>query len=232
MEKKRFPSEIAYISALVIQAFGIALVSTADLGLSMVVAPSYLLSLKLKFLTFGQAEYVMQALIFVIMCLIVRKFKLKYLISVISLLIYGAILDALRYIIPFLNPNITPPGAASFSLPVRFVLFIFGMLTIQFSVALSFHGYLTQLVTDFFIEEVSESLKIRRAKFKTIFDMIFLALSVSMSFALFGKLQAVGVGTIIQAITNGFIIGFFDRSLDRIFEFPVLNKTLYNLVNR
>jgi len=229
-QKIKFPSELAYISALILQAFGVALAATADLGLSMVVAPAYLLSLKLGNITFGQAEYIMEAIVFVLMCILVRKFKLSYLFSIISLLIYGAALDAWRFLVPFLNPAITIPGAASFSYPVRILLFVSGMLIIQFTIALSFKSYLTQLVVDFFIEEVADHFHFRRGVFKTCFDITFFAISIAMSFALFGKLRAIGLGTIIQVSTNGIIVGFFDKGLSKIFDFPICCKKLSKFV--
>ena len=44
----------------------------------MIVAPAYILSLKFEFLTFGQWEYVLQSLLFIVFCIIKRKVKLIY----------------------------------------------------------------------------------------------------------------------------------------------------------
>ncbi|MCQ2424328.1 MAG: hypothetical protein MJ088_05490 [Clostridia bacterium] len=43
-EKKVFSTELAYVFALVILTLGVAFVKHADFGLSMVVAPAYLLA--------------------------------------------------------------------------------------------------------------------------------------------------------------------------------------------
>ena len=65
MDKHRsFPAEAAYILGILLLAFGTSLMTVADLGLSMVVAPAYLLHLKLSewfpAVTFGRAEYIVQ----------------------------------------------------------------------------------------------------------------------------------------------------------------------------
>ena len=76
MKKLKLPSEIAYLLAVVLLAFSVAMLSAVDFGLSMIVAPAYVLSQKFTFLTFGQAEYVLQAILFVAFCIIVKKFIL------------------------------------------------------------------------------------------------------------------------------------------------------------
>ena len=71
--KKTFYTEAAYIAGLLILAFGTALMERADFGLSMVVAPAYLVHRKLSqtmpFFTFGMAEYVLQACLLVVLSL-------------------------------------------------------------------------------------------------------------------------------------------------------------------
>lgn len=85
MNKRVFSTELAYALGIIILAIGTALMTLADFGLSMVVAPAYLLHLKvsetLPFFTFGMAEYMLQAVLLVLMSLLLRRFKLSYLFS-------------------------------------------------------------------------------------------------------------------------------------------------------
>ena len=53
-------SEIIYFIAITFMSLGIALISLSELGLSMVVAPAYIISEKIDGLTFGRAEYMVQ----------------------------------------------------------------------------------------------------------------------------------------------------------------------------
>ena len=64
-KKIKVPSEAVYVASCVLLALAVAMLTAADFGVSMIVAPAYILHLKLGFLTFGQAEYVIQALFFV-----------------------------------------------------------------------------------------------------------------------------------------------------------------------
>lgn len=216
MKKLKLPSEIAYLSAVIILAFSVAMLSAVDFGLSMIVAPAYVLSQKFEFLTFGQAEYVIQAVLFIAFCIIMRKFKPVYLVSFLSCLLYGAVLDLWRIIIPAFNPEITVPG--SMNIAVRIVLFIVGEGLTAFSVALFFKVYIFPQVNDFFVMGVTAKYNIKLSKFKTFYDLSYLAVALILSFAFFGKLVGIGVGTVVLAIANGTIIGLFSKLIDKIFE--------------
>ena len=65
--KIKISSEVTYFAAIVLLSLAVAILSTADFGISMIVAPAYLLSLKAGFLSFGQAEYVVQAIVFILL---------------------------------------------------------------------------------------------------------------------------------------------------------------------
>ena len=79
-------SEVTYALAIILLALAVAMLTAADFGISMVVAPAYLLSLKVGVITFGQAEYIIQAGVFILLCLVIRKFKPIYLMSFVTCL--------------------------------------------------------------------------------------------------------------------------------------------------
>jgi hypothetical protein len=85
MKKTVFYTEAAYFIGLFLLALGTALTAYGGFGISMVVAPAYILHLFLSqffpFFGFGVAEYVMQAVILLLLTLLLRKAKLSYLLS-------------------------------------------------------------------------------------------------------------------------------------------------------
>lgn len=217
MKKKlKFSSEITYFIAIILLAFAVAMLTAADFGISMIVAPAYLLSLKTGVLTFGQAEYVIQAGVFIVLCVVLRKFKFVYLFSFVTCLVYGFVLDLWRKI-PCFDPSITPPGSSD--LWLRIVMFICGVILTSFSVALFFKTYLYPQVYDFFVKAVSVRYSIKLSVLKTIVDLSCLTASVIMTFAFFGKLEGIGWGTLVMTIINGTIIGVFSKLLDNLFDF-------------
>lgn len=214
--KIKISSEIAYFAAIVLLSLAVAILSTADFGISMIVAPAYLLSLKAGFLSFGQAEYVVQAIVFILLCIVLKRFRFVYFFSFGTCLIYGFVLDLWRKI-PFLNPTATPPG--SMNLPLRIAMFVIGMILTSFSVALFFKTYLFPQVYDFFVKAVSCKYGIKLSRLKTVVDLSCLTASVIMTFAFFGEIRGIGWGTLIMALLNGTVIGFFSKLLDKAFDF-------------
>lgn len=215
MKKIKIYGEIIYLLSLIIISFSVAMLSAVDFGISMIVAPAYILSEKLG-ITFGQSEYIIQAILFIVFCIIVKKVKPIFLISFLTCLIYGWILDLWRVIIPAFNPQITPPG--TLDLWVRIVFFIVGMVLTSLAVALSFKAYIYPQVYDFFVSETTKFYKISVSKFKTIFDMSFLVLGVIMSLVFFQGFVGVNWGTLVMAVFNGSIISFFSKTFDKFFE--------------
>lgn len=213
VKKIRIPGEIVYVIANILLALAVSMVTASNFGVSMIVAPAYILSQKLTFLTFGQSEYVLQAVLIIVFCIVMKKVKLVYFSSFATCLIYGFILDMWRSVVPLFNPNVTAPG--SMAMPLRITLFVAGMVLTSFAVALFFHTYLYPQVYDFFVKGVSKRYNIKLSKFKTCFDFSCLAVACIMTLVLFRKFVGVGIGTLIMTVLNGTIIGFFNKIIEK-----------------
>ncbi len=224
IQKKKpvFPQEVAYVLSIILISFAVAMTATADLGVSMIVAPAYILSLKIDFLSFGLAEYVVQAVLIILLCILLRKIKPIFLFSFFTCIVYGLALDLWRTIIPLFNPVITNP--ATIELWQRILLFVGGAVLTSFSVALSFKTYLYPQVYDFFVQKITTSFNIKLSLFKTIFDFSMLALAVILTLVFFGGFRGIGVGTIVLTCINGYIIALFSKLLDKLFDFKSLWK--------
>lgn len=222
IKKIRIPEEIAYAVAAVLLALSVAMISAADYGVSMVVAPAYILSVKFDFLTFGQGELIVQGILFAVLCIVLKKFKVLWLCSFASGVLYGAVLDLWRTL-PSFNPDITAPG--SMSTPLRIFYLVAGMILTSFSISLFFKTYFLPQVYEFFVKGISRHFKKDNSKVKIAFDFCFLIISVIMSLALFKKLVGIGIATVIMAFLNGIIIGLFNKLLGKTTEFyPLFGK--------
>ncbi len=223
MKKKKLYQELVYFLAILTLSFSVAMISCTDFGLSMIVSPAYILSCKLGTITFGQSEYIIQAALFMIFCICMKKIKLVYFSSFVTGLIYGAALDFWRLVIPHFNPAVTAPGSLPFGL--KAVYFVLGVLLTSFSIALFFRTYLYPQVYDFFVKGICARYGIKTSIFKTCFDLSFLVISCVMSLVMFKKFVGVGVGTVIMAVCNGTLIGLFGNLLDKFFVFvPIFEK--------
>lgn len=214
--KKVFYTEMAYVVGILILAFGTALMERADFGMSMVVAPAYILHLKISqyisFFSFGMAEYTLQAVLILLLSLIMRKFKRAYLFSFVTAVIYGLALDAVMLLV-----NILPPVGMT----GRIVCYLIGLLFCSIGVAFLFHTYISPEAYELFVKEFSAKSGAAINIVKTVYDCISCFIGIALSFAFFGLWHFEGVkfGTIICAVVNGFIIGKCSKMLESVFDF-------------
>ncbi len=216
MKKPIFYTELSYVLGLLILAFGTALLTKADFGLSMVVAPAYLIHLKLSqywsFITFGVAEYLFQGFLLILISAILKRFKISYLFSFVTAVLYGLVLDSF---IALINP------IPFDTIPLRILLFCVGVIFITLGVSLFFHTYISPEAYEVFVKDLSQAKGYDIGKTKTVYDFTSCGISVILSFCFFGLFQfeGVNIGTVITACINGTLIGFFGKKLDKYFEF-------------
>ena len=208
-------TEAAYVLGIIILALGTALMEKANFGMSMVVAPAYLLHLKLvsslPFFSFGMAEYMLQGVILVLLALVMKRFRRAYLFSFATAVIYGFTLDAMLALA-------APLPASGFAL--RALWYVLGMLVCSLGVALLFKTYLPPEAYELFVKEIAEKTGKPIPKVKTAYDCISCLIAVMMSFAFFGlgRFEGVKLGTILCALINGTIIGGISAWIDRTFD--------------
>lgn len=211
--KRKFSSELAYVLGIVTLALGCASMGKADFGFSMVVAPAFILSQVLSgfsdFFTFGTTEYIFQAFLLLLMVIVIRKFKISYLFSFVTAVIYGYTLDGINYLVNLAVPEVT--------MIARFVFYIVGMVTCSVGVAFMIRTYISAEVYELIVKEVPERFGLDLTKFKTAYDLVSCLVGVVMSFAFFGMWNFVGVswGTFVCALVNGFLIGKFSGWIDK-----------------
>lgn len=216
MKKRVFYTEISYVLAMVIMAFAAAFTEKANFGMSMVVAPAYILHLKvsefLPWFSFGVAEYVFQGLLLLLTVVLMRRFKLSYLFSFVTAVLYGTLLDGAMTAIAALPEN---------TFILRAVWYVLGTVLCSFAVSLFFHTYLPPEVYELIVKEISGKWGCDINKVKTAYDCFSTVLGIVLSFCFFGfgVFKGVKLGTVLCALINGFLIGRFTKLLEHHFEF-------------
>ncbi len=217
MKRKRVCfSEAAYVLGLVILALGTALMERADFGMSMVVAPAYLLHLKISRVwtpfSFGMAEYAFQAFLLILLSLVMGRFKKGYLFSFVTAVIYGLTLDAVMSAVALIP---------RFGLADRVLSYVLGLLLCSLGVAFLFHTYIAPEAYELFVKEVAARHGWPIPRVKTVYDCVSCGIGVLLSFAFFGfgHFEGVKLGTILCALINGTLIGWISRWLEDRLDF-------------
>ena len=208
MKKIRFTTEAAYILGLVLLAIGTAMMEKANFGVSMVVAPAYLLYLKLNpilpFFSFGMAEYLLQLALLIALAIYQRKLRLCHLFSFITAFIYGLLLDGSMMLTGMIASN---------SMALRIIFYLAGMVVCAAGVSMLFNTYITPEAYELVVKELSASLNRPTHRVKTIYDLCSCAAAVLLSFLFFGfgVFEGVKLGTVFCALVNGSMIGLFSK---------------------
>lgn len=216
MKKIRFYTETAYILGLVLLAIGTAMMEKANFGVSMVVAPAYLVYLKLNpvlpFFTFGMAEYMLQLVLLISLAIFQRKLRLCYLFSFITAFIYGQLLDGSMALAGLIASN---------SMALRMLFYLGGMVICAAGVSMLFNTYIAPEAYELVVKEISSALRRPAHRVKTAYDLCSCAVAILLSFIFFGfgVFEGVKLGTVFCALVNGTLIGLFSRLWSRRLDF-------------
>ena len=238
MKKLSRSSELLWLLGLLFVALGVALCSKADLGVSMIAAPTFVIQEAVSPLwsgfSVGVVEYLVQGLVLVILCVTVRRFNWRYLLAFAVAVVYGYTMNFFLWIL----------GGVSFDAAwLRWVMLLVGDVLVAFGVACFFHTYMPLQVFELFVAELADRYKLNIHRVKTVFDLTLLALSVSLALILFGDIgsfdwssvgyssfHSIGLGTLVTTAINSPLISLMSRLIKRICDpsarFPKLEQLL------
>ncbi|MBR3845812.1 MAG: hypothetical protein IKM40_04490 [Clostridia bacterium] len=216
--------EASWVVGNILCAIGNCLVSKSAFGLSAIIAPAFIMHEKIGFLSVGVCEYIIQGLLLALCCILIGKFKGKFIATICNILFYGACFD----IVNSLLSSITPVSIVS-----RILVAAIGTLITGFAIALMLRTYIPPSAYEIFVKEVSDAKGIELSRMKLVFDGSMLALSILMMLLLLGEFRfdMIGALTVISAFLNSVLIGFFGRILDKYCDFSPAIPKLYNLLN-
>ena len=219
-------NEAAWLLGLLLCALGVALCTKASFGLSMIAAPPYILHLKisqyLPWYTQGTSEYIWQFFLLILTCLIVRRFRFRYLLSFGTGILFGFSLDGWLLLLGGGSPYET--------LWARILAYAAGSVITAFAVAFFFRTKLPLEIYELTVAEIADRYKLPIHRVKQVYDVVMLAIALLFAFILMGGFTGIGIGTAITTLINTTLITLCGKILDRIFtfepRFPKLTERL------
>lgn len=225
--------EVSWVLGVILVALGVCLCKKADLGVSMIAAPAFIIYEAVAKLwsgfSVGMVEYIIQGILLVILCFTVRRFKVKYILCFVVAIIYGYVLDFWLFV---LSPA---PFTAVY---IRWIMFFVGDVITATGVAFFFRTYMPLQIYELFVAEVADKYRFPINKTKFFYDLGSFVLSVILVFTLFGDAKAfdwsnifatsyhsIGLGTVITSFINAPIISFTGKLMDKVFNYqPIFGK--------
>ena len=240
MKKLSKSSELLWVFGIVFVALGVAICSKANLGVSMIAAPAFVVYEAIAHLSgmlcVGVTEYIIQGLMLIIMCIIVRRFNWRYILAFAVAVIYGYTLNFFLWVL----------GGVEFNtVLIRWVMLIVGDIITAFGVACFFRTYMPLQVYELFVAEIADRFQLNINKTKWVFDLSLLVISVVLAVTLFGDVKSfdwstigyssfhsIGLGTLVTTAINSPIIGFMGKLLDKIFDHTPRFSILADILKR
>ena len=216
--------EAAWIVGNILCAIGNCFAAKSAFGLAPIVAPAFVLNAEFGFLTVGFCEYFIQGILLAICCIVIGKFKGKFIATICNIIFYGACFDILNYLLAFIQPN---------DLLSRILCAVFGTVVTCFAVALMLRTYIPPSAYEIFVKEIAEAKGFDINKTKLIFDASMLGLAIVLMLVFFGELrfEYLGILTVITAFSNSILIAFFGKILDKNVDFSPAMPKLYEILN-
>ena len=209
--KKKY-NIINWALGIVFCSLGVSFCTKAGLGLSMIAAPAYILHLWAeKFLPWfsqGTSEYVFEALMLIVTCLLVRQFHWRYLLSFGVAVVSGLCIDGWL--------SVLGGGAAYGNLAMQIFAFAAGAVITSFGVACFFHTMLPLQVYELLVSEVADVWGKDKSKVKYIYDFCMLALALAMALLLNRSWKGIGIGTLVMTVINAPMIRFFGKWIEKV----------------
>lgn len=223
MKKIKINSELALLFALILLSFGMVLIIKANIGITVVQAPVYVLSVAIPQLSIGTWTYIVQGILFIIMLLVVKRFKISYIISFITGFIYGFILDFFMWLMKDITAD---------SIIMVIIFYVSSFFIFCIAIAIFFTCKAPLMPYDIFLREVVEVKGYNLKKAKWIYDLSCILIAISLSFILTKKIIGIGIGTIIFALFISPIMSKIIKFIDKYFVFVPFIKDKYLYIKK
>lgn len=212
LSKQKVINVINWVLSITLCSFGICLCTKANFGLSMIAAPPYIIHVKMReifsWYSQGTSEYIWEAFLFIILCIVIRKFKVKGLLSFATAVFSGVMID---FFIKLFGGN-----APYESMAARIICFVIGAPIISLAVAFVFRTTMPPQVYELAVGETAKSFSLKIDRVKLGFDIIMFVISVSLSLILTKGFTGIGIGTVIVTFVNAPMISFFGKLIDKV----------------
>ena len=191
-----------FIIGIIINSFGIALITKAGLGTSPISSISYVLSMKFPF-TLGQFTFIVNMFFILAQFILLKKdFEPIQFLQIVVNVVFSACIDISMNLLSWLIVN-------NFMVGLFALLIGCGVLALGISIEVA--PDVLVVPGEGIVRAISIVLNKRFGTVKVIFDITLVSTATILSFLFFGKLSGLGLGTIISAIIVGYIVNLLNK---------------------
>lgn len=193
---------IFLLVGLFINAFGVSLITKANLGTSPITSIPYTLS-KAFGLSIGTFTFIFNLFLIMLQIILLRrKFKPSALLQLPVVLVFSVFIDITMAMLYFVNPQ---------TYIFQLLSLIAGCIILGFGVFTEMVANVVMLPGEATVRAVCTVTDFDFGKTKVVFDTAMTVTAVILSFSLLGKLDGVREGTVVAALVVGIIAKNFKK---------------------
>lgn len=192
-----------FIVGIVINSFGIAFITKSALGTSQISSIPYVMSLQFDKISFGMWTFILNML-FIIgqMVLLGKEFHPIQILQIPANVVFSWLIDVSMKVLGAFQPE---------KLCIKLPCLIAGCFLLALGIAIEVAPDVITVPGEGIVRVIAKVSGKRFGTVKVYFDVILIVIAAILSFVFFGKLQGIGIGTVISAIVVGRFVNFINH---------------------
>ncbi len=202
---------------VIINSFGVAIITKAALGTSPISSVPYVLSLEFPW-SLGQFTFVMN--LFFIAAQVVlrgRKFPPIQLLQIVVNLVFSAFIDVGMKALWWFEPS---------SLPVKLVALVLGCAVLGCGISIEVAPDALLVPGEGVVGAITDRTGKRFGSVKIVFDVTLVIIALILSFIFFRGINGLGLGTIVSALIVGRFVNLFNAHFPLIARIRMLRAVM------
>ena len=196
-----------FLIGILINAFGVALITKAALGTSPISSVPYVLSLRFA-PTLGAFTFVMN-LIFIILqpVLLRRDYQPIQLLQIVVNIVFSWFIDVSMNLLGWLEPQ---------NIAVELLVLLLGCAVLGFGISVEVAPDVLLVPGEGLVGALTAASGRRFGSVKVAFDVTLVLISLTLSLLFFHRLNGLGLGTVISALLVGRFVNLYNSRLPLI----------------
>lgn len=202
-----------FTAGVLLNAFGVALITKAALGTSPISSLPYVLSLRFPVML-GQFTFLMNMLFILAQVLLLRKdFRPVQLLQVAVNVVFSLFIDVSMGLLSWMEVGV---------LPMRLLALAVGCAVLGFSISVEVAPRVLMVPGEGIVQAIAVVTGRQFGNVKTAFDATLVSTALLLSLLFFHQLQGLEIGTIFSALAVGRFVNLYNRRLPLISRISAL----------
>ena len=179
-----------------------------QLGTSQISSVPYVLSLRFPSVSFGMTTFFVNLLFILIQAVLLKKnFQTVQFLQVAVNVLFSVLIDVSMTLLSFFQPE---------AFGLRIVSLLAGCVILAVGISIEVAPDVLVVPGEGAVRAISQTTGLKFGSVKVYFDVSLIVIASALSFLFFGRLNGVGLGTVISALTVGKFVNIVNLHLPAV----------------